>query len=455
MNGGVERDYLIKPMLDESYKIVSHGQGVYLFDTEGKKYMDASSGAITCSIGHGVPEVIDAMGKQANAVSFVYRSQFSSHAAEGLAKKLSEITPGDLNWTFLVNSGSEAIETAMKTAIQYFQEQNRPQKTKIISRWMSYHGITLGALSLSGHPERRFRFQQLLESNPEVSPPYCYRCPFGLEPASCNARCTGELETAIRRTGAEHIAAFVAEPLVGAAGAALTPPEGYYEKIRDICDRYDILLIADEVMTGIGRTGKTLAMEHWGVLPDIVALGKGMSAGYAPIAATLVSDKVMSPIQQGSKLIMSGHTYSANPQSAAASLAVLHYIENNSLNDASAEKGKSLMKQLQQLQKKTSIIGDVRGMGLMIGIEFVADKATKKPFSKACHLTSRIIKKAQTNGLLVYPAAAGIEGGDGDAILIAPPMTISEEELTELVRLFSKTISEIEAEIIRNKGECV
>ncbi|USK31887.1 aspartate aminotransferase family protein [Bacillus sp. F19] len=444
----MEREYLIKPMLDESYKKVSHGQGVYLYDTSGKKYLDGSSGAVTCSIGHGVSEIVEAMVEQAREVSFVYRSQFSSYAAEGLSKKLAEMTPGDLNWTFLVNSGSEAIETAMKTAIQYFQEKNMPKKTKIISRWMSYHGITIGALSLSGYPERRFRFQPLLEANPVVSPAYCYRCPYGLKPSSCKAKCTEELETAIRRVGADHVAAFVAEPVVGAAGAAITPPEGYYEKIRDICDRNDILFIADEVMTGIGRTGKTLAMEHWGALPDIVALGKGLSAGYAPVAATLISDRVMRPIQQGSKLIMSGHTYSANPQSAAVSLAVLHYIEKNQLNDAASEKGKILIKHLQKLQEKTEIIGDVRGKGLLIGIEFVINQTTKQPFPKSYNLTSRIIKKANQNGLLVYPSAAGIEGGDGDAILIAPPLTINDEELNELVQLFSKTTAEIEAEVL-------
>ncbi|WHZ55923.1 aspartate aminotransferase family protein [Metabacillus hrfriensis] len=444
----MEREYLIKPMLDESYKKVSHGQGVYLYDTSGKKYLDGSSGAVTCSIGHGVSEIVEAMAEQAREVSFVYRSQFSSHAAEGLAKKLAEMTPGDLNWTFLVNSGSEAIETAMKTAIQFFQEKNMPKKTKIISRWMSYHGITIGALSLSGYPERRFRFQPLLEANPVVSPAYCYRCPYGLIPSSCKAKCTGELETAIRRIGADHVAAFVAEPVVGAAGAAITPPEGYYEKIRDICDRNDILFIADEVMTGIGRTGKTLAMEHWGALPDIVALGKGLSAGYAPVAATLISDRVMRPIQQGSKLIMSGHTYSANPQSAAVSLAVLHYIEKNQLNNAAFEKGKMLIKNLQKLQKKTEIIGDVRGKGLLIGIEFVMNQTTKQPFPKSYNLTNRIIKKANQNGLLVYPSAAGIEGGDGDAILIAPPLNINDEELNELIHLFTKTTEEIEAEVL-------
>lgn len=244
------------------------------------------------------------------------------------------------------------------------------------------------------------------------------------------------------------MAAFVAEPIVGAAGAAITPPEGYYEKIRDICDRYDVLFIADEVMTGIGRTGKTLAMEHWGAIPDIVALGKGLSAGYAPVAATLISDRVMRPIQQGSKLIMSGHTYSANPQSAAVSLAVLHYIEKKHLNKAAEEKGKTLMKQLQKLQKKTEIIGDIRGKGLLIGIEFVMNQTSKQPFPKSYNLTSRILKKAHQNGLLVYPSAAGIEGGDGDAILIAPPLTINEDELNELVQLFAKTISEIETEVL-------
>jgi adenosylmethionine-8-amino-7-oxononanoate aminotransferase len=272
-------------------------------------------------------KLVEAMTEQARKVSFAYRSHFTSGAAEALAKKLSELAPGDLNWSFFVNSGSEATETAMKIAIQHWQEKGFERKNRIISRWTSYHGITMGALSMSGHVPRRKRFVPLLEDFPSISAPYCYRCPHNNETSGCKLKCADELETAIQRVGSENIAAFIAEPIIGASAGAVTPPDGYYQRIKEICETYDILFIADEVMTGIGRTGKMFAMEHWGVTPDIIALGKGMSAGYTPIAATMITDRVMEPILKGSKSIMAGHTYSANPLSAAISLEVLSYIE--------------------------------------------------------------------------------------------------------------------------------
>ncbi|MFX3623083.1 MAG: aspartate aminotransferase family protein [Ectobacillus sp.] len=425
------REHLIKPLLEHRYVEVSYGKGAYLYDTSGKRYIDGSSGAITAAIGHGVEEVVQAMIKQARKVAFVYRSQFTNEAAELLAKKLSEISPGDLNWSFFVNSGTEATETAMKIAIQHFQEKGFPGKHKILSRWMSYHGITIGALSMSGHPLRRQRFTALLEDYPSVSPPYCFRCPFRLEYPSCQLACATELETAIERIGAEHIAAFIAEPIVGAAGGAITPVKEYYKIIKEICERHDILLIADEVMTGLGRTGKWFAMEHWEVQPDIVALGKGLTAGYTPMAAVLVSDRVMEPILNGSKSIMAGHTFSANPLSAAVSLAVVEYIEKHNLVQAAKNKGMYLLEKLKDLQKRSSLILDVRGKGLLLGVEL------------RC-VNTFLIQAAMKNGLLLYPAVAGPSGKNETALLIAPPLTISYDELNELLVILEKSIGEVE-----------
>lgn len=431
---------LIKPMLDAHYPVIDYGKGVYLYDTDGKEYLDASSGAITANIGHGVKEIIDAMHEQARKVSFVYRSQFTNEAAEQLARKIAELSLGDLNWSFFVNSGSEATETAMKIAIQYWQEKGIQTKTKVLSRWMSYHGITLGALSMSGHTGRRARFIPLLEDFPVIHPPYCYRCPYNLEAPNCGYLCAHELETVIKRIGAENIAAFIAEPVIGAAGGAIAPPKDYYRIIKAICDRNDILFIADEVMTGFGRTGTMLACEQWNVKPDIVALGKGMGAGYAPIAAALVSDKVMEPILLGSKSIMSGHTLSANPQSCAVSLAVLEYIDKNKIIPGVENKGVYLKNKLLKLQEKLPVIGDIRGKGLMIGLEFVKDPSSKQPFPRSLGLTQKLIQEAQLNGLLIYPAAAGTNGMDGDAILIAPPLTITKREIDELVKRLEATL---------------
>lgn len=442
-----KRDHLIKPVLEQSYPVISYGKGIYLYDVEGKQYIDGASGAVTASIGHGVLEIAEAMMEQAGKISFAYRSQFTSEPAEKLAKKLAELAPGDLNWSFFVNSGSEATETAMKIAIQHWQEKGYKGKNRILSRWMSYHGITMGALSMSGHVLRRKRFVPLLEDFPAVSAPYCYRCPFNSSYPSCQLACANELETAIRRTGPENIAAFIAEPIIGASGGAVTPPDGYYQKIREICDQYEILFIADEVMTGIGRTGKMFGVEHWDVVPDIIALGKGMSAGYTPMAATLVSDRVMEPILNGSKSVMAGHTYSANPQSAAVSLAVLDFIERHQLVKNAEESGAYLYEKLANMAPSYSIIGDVRGKGMLLGMELVKNSFTKTPFLLSQGITSRVIERAFAKGLLVYPATGGIDGVAGDAIIVAPPLTIRKEEIDRLVSILEETILEIQREL--------
>lgn len=444
----MEGTYLIKPILDCEYPIITHGKGIYLYDDRGKQYLDGSSGAVTASIGHGVQEIIDAMAEQSKKVSFVYRSQFSTEAAEQLAKKMSEISPGDLNWSFFVNSGSEATETAMKIAIQYWQEQGIKTKNKIISRWMSYHGITMGALSMSGHIQRRERFEPMLENYPSVSPPYYYRDANGRTVEECDDAYAEELEKTILRVGKEHVAAFIAEPMIGAAGGALTPSDQYFRKIKAVCDEYDILLIADEVMTGVGRTGKMFGMEHFGVTADIMATGKGMGAGYTPIAAAVVSEKVMEPILNGSKSIMSGHTFSANPQSAATALAVLQYIEKHNVVQNSARMGAYLKERMKELAQTSEIIGDVRGKGLFIGIEFVQDKETKTSFARESDLVNRIVQANFEEGLLVYPANAGVDGLTGDAIILSPPLTITKEEVDELVSRFAAALGKVERDLL-------
>lgn len=443
----MKRDHLIKPVLDYNYPAAAYGKGIYIYDQEGRKYIDGSSGAVTASIGHGVQDIVEAMLEQAQQISFTYRSQFTNEPAEKLAQKLSELAPGDLNWSFFVNSGSEATETAMKIAIQHWQEKGFSQKNRIISRWTSYHGITMGALSMSGHVLRRKRFVPLLEDYPAVSAPYCYRCPIGQTVHDCGLACAQELETVIERIDAENIAAFIAEPIIGASAGAVTPPAGYYQRIKEICERHDVLFIADEVMTGIARTGKMFAMEHWNVTPDLIALGKGMSAGYTPIAATLVSDRVMEPILQGSKSVMGGHTYSANPQSAAVSLKVLEYIEKHQLVRKAEEHGQYLFEKLKTLSNTYEMIGDVRGKGLLIGLEFVADRVQKTPFSPELKVTNRVIEQAFQKGLLIYPASGAMNGA-GDAIIVSPPLVITKEEIDSLVQLLEEAIREVQSELM-------
>ncbi|MFJ7678251.1 aspartate aminotransferase family protein [Peribacillus sp. NPDC097198] len=444
----MEQSSLIKPFLGVAYPTISHGKGVYLYDKEGKDYLDASSGAVTSNIGHGVQEIVDAMVQQASQVSFVYRSQFTSEAAEKLARKIADLTNGKLPYSFFVNSGSEATETALKIAIQHWQEKGKPRKQKIISRWMSYHGITIGALSMSGHPIRRERFTALLESYPSVAPPYCYRCPYQLDHRTCGMACALELESSIRRIGADNIAAFICEPVIGAAGGAIVPPNGYFQKLKKICEEHDILFIADEVMTGFGRTGKMLASEHWGVEPDIITFGKGISGGYTPIAAAAMTEKVLEPIMNGSRSIMGGHTLSANPLSCAIALAVLEYMEDNDLVEHSAKRGKELFNGLKKLAKKYSFIGDLRGRGLLIGMEFVQDKETKESFPKTLDVTAEIIKAGMNNGIILYPASAGLDGINGAAIIISPPLIITKEESAELLRRLDSTLLEFKDKIL-------
>ncbi|MGE7780020.1 aspartate aminotransferase family protein [Peribacillus sp. NPDC097264] len=444
----MEQSSLIKPFLGVAYPTISHGKGVYLYDKEGKDYLDASSGAVTSNIGHGVQEIADAMVQQASQVSFVYRSQFTSEAAEKLAQKIADLTNGKLPYSFFVNSGSEATETALKIAIQHWQEKGKPRKQKIISRWMSYHGITIGALSMSGHPIRRERFTALLESYPSVAPPYCYRCPYQLDHRTCGMACALDLESSIRRIGADNIAAFICEPVIGAAGGAIVPPNGYFQKLKKICEEHDILFIADEVMTGFGRTGKMLASEHWGVEPDIITFGKGISGGYTPIAAAAMTEKVLEPIMNGSRSIMGGHTLSANPLSCAIALAVLEYMEDNDLVEHSAKRGKELFNGLKKLAKKYSFIGDLRGRGLLIGMEFVQDKETKEPFPKTLDVTAEIIKAGMNNGIILYPASAGLDGINGAAIIISPPLIITKEESAELLRRLDSTLREFKDKIL-------
>lgn len=448
------KSHVIKPLLDKQYPTVSHGRGVYLYDIEGKAYLDGCSGAVTTNIGHGVQSVIDAMNEQAKKVSFTYRSQFTSEAAEALATKLASWTPGDLDYVFFVNSGSEATETAMKIAIQYWQEQGRISKNKILSRWMSYHGITLGALSMSGHILRRKRFIPLLEEFPSIEPPYCYRCPFNSTYPSCDLLCANQLEQAIHRIGADNIAAFIAEPIIGASAGAVTPPPYYYQRIKEICERHDILFIADEVMTGNGRTGKPFGIDHWDVVPDLMALGKGMAAGYTPMAAAIASKRIIDVIAAGSQSIMSGHTFSANPQSAAVSLAVMQYIEDNRLITKSEERGLQLLSGLQTLMQKHDIIGDVRGKGLLCGIEFVKNRATKETFPLGLGVTERAIEKAKNNGLLIYNASGGIDGQAGDSVIVAPPFVISEEEINELLFILDQSIGELTLDL-EKEGQLV
>lgn len=418
--------YNVQPLLTKTYLKAKSAKGVYIYDENGKPYLDGSSGAVACSLGHSHEKILPVIKEQLDKLQFVYRSQFGSDEAEQLAEKLFEVSLHKKHkHSFFVNSGSEAVETAMKIALQYWQEQGKPEKKHFLSRWKSYHGITMGALSLSGHSLRRQRFENSLEKFP------CLHA--DLERDSLEVQ-MNELIEVIETTGAKHIAAFVAEPIVGAAGTALTPNENYYQEIRKICDAYQILFIADEVMTGLGRTGKWFAMEYWNTVADIVAVGKSLGAGYAPIAATLMTENILEPIKNGSGLIMSGHTYSGHPLSCRTAMKVLEIVEEDGLIHNINEKGNCIKNKLTRIMEQYPVIDKVRGKGLMIGVEF-------NPSKKG--LQAKLIEQCFQNGLLVYPAVGGPYGTDENGILISPPFIINQKETDELLSKFETSLKEV------------
>ncbi len=442
-NARVDRVFYRSPR--KSYPTAVRAEGVYIYDRKGKAYIDGSGGAVVVSIGHGVKAIEQAMLRQASRIAFAHGSQFTTEAAVELAEKIVALAPPGLERVYFLSGGSEAVETAVKMARQYQVERGIPSKYKVISRWTSYHGNTLGALALSGHTGRRKYYQPLMQHTPHIAPAYCYRCPFGREPDACALECADDLEKTILYEGPDSVSAFMAEPVVGATAGALVPREGYFQRIREICDRYDVLLIVDEVMTGVGRTGRNFAVDHWGVVPDMLVGSKGLAGGYTPIYCVVTTERVHTAIKQGSGTFVHGHTYSQNPLSCAVAAAVLDFIREHDLVPRCAAMGRYLLKRLETLYRHP-IVGDVRGLGLMAGVEFVKERATKEPFDPGLKLNALIGARAFDKGLITYPGGGGADGVRGDHILLAPPFIITEEQIDRVVDILDAAIGEIAAE---------
>jgi adenosylmethionine-8-amino-7-oxononanoate aminotransferase len=440
------KDHVFYRHSRKSYPTAVRGQGIYIYDSTGKRYIDGSAGAAVVGIGHGVKEITEAMVRQAEKISFAHGSQFTSEASIELASKLIRLAPEGMTRVYFLSGGSEAVETAIKLARQYQIERGKPEKYKVISRWTSYHGNTLGALAFSGHTRRRRLYLPLMLHTPHIAPAYCYRCPFSLQPQTCSLECAADLEKTLLYEGPDSVSAFLAEPMVGATAGALIPREGYYQKIREICDRYDVLFISDEVMTGMGRTGKNFGIDHWKVKPDMIAAAKGLSSGYTPMGAVIVKEEIHRVIQEGSGAFVHGHTYSQNPLSAAIGCAVVDYLLKHDLISRSAETGKYFHRALKSLERH-SFVGDVRGKGLFGGIEFVKDKKTKEPFDPKLRLNGLIANRAFEKGLITYPGGGGADGIRGDHLLLAPPFIITEEQIDDLVGILDQTFTEVGKEI--------
>ena len=433
--------HIIHRSLRQTPPVAVAASGVTVRDSSGKTYIDASGGAAVSSLGHAHPHVIAAMHRQIDACAYAHTAFFTTEVAEELAAKLVSKAPAGIDAVYLVSGGSEAMETALKLARQYVVEGGEPQRSVFIARRQSYHGNTLGALAVGGNEWRRKPFAPLLMDVPRVAPCYEYRDRGAHQSLDdYTAGLLDELETAIMKAGPDKVIAFVAEPVVGATGGAIPPTPGYFRGVREICDRHGILFIADEVMCGMGRTGTMFAIEQDGVAPDIIAVAKGLGAGYQPIGAVLAQGAIVERLRRGSGSFLHGHTYIGHPVAAAAALAVQEVIERDGLLQQVQRRGATLKRMLGDVFGQHPHVGDIRGRGLFVGIELVRDRASKEPFAPQRRLHAAIKNEAMARGLMVYPMGGTIDGQRGDHILLAPPFIVSASDLSEIVARLAEAL---------------
>ncbi|MCQ4764237.1 aspartate aminotransferase family protein [Cloacibacillus evryensis] len=428
------------------YPKIVKGEGVFLYGENGKRYLDACSGSAVANIGHGNAEIADYARGQMARIAFTHLSRWTVDTIEACAEKLASWTPGDLDHVYFVSGGSEAVETALKMARQYFIERDgSSSKWKVISKWNGFHGNTLGALSVTGISGRKKVFDPILLQFPKIPQFYHYRNPWGCGTLmETSVKAAEALESEILRQGPENVMAFISEPVVGSACPGIHPAPVYFQMVRSICDKYDVLWIDDEVMAGCGRTGKKMAVEHFGgAIPDILCTAKGMSCGYTPIGAAVASEKVFNAIMiDGSGSFHHGHTYAGNPLSTGIACKVMEIIEREHYIDNAAVQGEYLLAKLEELYKYP-IVGDVRGKGLMCGIEFVRDKTTKEPFETKQNIKGKITEYCLERGIVPYPGGGSADGVRGDHIQITPPITISREEVDILISALDAAIKQV------------
>jgi len=425
--------------------VIASGQGVYLTDQNGRRYLDACGGAAVSCLGHGNERVSAAIKAQLDKISYAHTSFFTSEPAEALAEQLASVAPDGIEHVYLVSGGSEAVEAAIKLARQYFLELGQPQRKHIISRKQSYHGNTLGALAAGGNEWRRSQFQPLLtDAMHHIDACHYWRFAHENETEyDYGQRVASQLETKILALGEESVAAFLAEPVVGATMGAVPAVAGYFDRIREICDQYGVLLVLDEVMCGMGRTGSLFASEQESLKPDICCVAKGLGAGFQPIGAMLCSTQIYQAIASGSGFFQHGHTYLGHPVAAAAAMAVLDEIKSHKLVERVAAKGPDFMAQLSDQLAAHPNVGHVRGRGFFVGVELVEDKTTRRALDPAQRIHARLKQAAFDNGLMIYPMGGTIDGRSGDHVLLAPPFIASDAELSEIVERLSKSIDDV------------
>ena len=427
--------------LTRDFPRIVRGEGCCLYDQDGKRYLDACGGAFVAVLGHGVPEIAAAMARQARRVGYLNATAFTHEPVEQLAAELAALCPGDLDKLYFLSSGSEAVEAALKLARQYWVESGKPGKHKIIALVPAYHGNTLLALSASARERYQTPFREWLVDVRRIPAPYAYRCPCrGCDPA-CPTCSGAALEETIVREGADSVAAFIAEPVGGASTGASVPRPEYFRRIREICDRHQVLFIADEILTGVGRTGTWWALEQYGIVPDLMTLGKGIAGGSAPLSAVAAPERLVEVLASGSGALLHAQTFSHHPVACAAGLATVRYLTAHRLVERCAEMGELLHRCLAAL-KDLPHVGDVRGRGLLAGVEFVEDKESRTPFPRALKFAEAFTEAAQEVGLVVWPNVGHADGENGDLVMIAPPFIVTEREIAEIVALFTAALDQ-------------
>jgi adenosylmethionine-8-amino-7-oxononanoate aminotransferase len=425
--------------------IAVRGEGSWIITADGRRLLDASGQAAVVSIGHGVAEIGRAMAEQASQIAFAHTTQFHSASAEKLAERLLALAPPnfrDGGRVYFTSGGSEATETAIKLARQYWLERGDAKRFRVVSRRQSYHGSTLGAMSVSGNVGRRAPYQPLLAEWGHIAPCFCYHCPFDLKFPECGLACANDLETLLQSASDANVAAFIFEPVVGATLGAAAPPDGYIARIAEICRSNDILLIADEIMTGMGRTGKPFAVQHWDAEPDMILVGKGIASGYSPLGAVLVSRKIAEAFERGTGTFQHGFTYQAHPVATAAGNAVLDFIESQKLFERVSPVAQLLRSQLKQVEVHPNV-GEVRGLGLLLGIEVVKNKSTREPFPREENIAEKIRQAALAENVLTYPSQGCIDGIRGDHVLLAPPFVLTAAESEIIARALEAALARV------------
>jgi adenosylmethionine-8-amino-7-oxononanoate aminotransferase len=455
-------DHLIGPDLRTQAPVFVRGEGVELIDDHGRRYLDAASGVGVTCLGYSAGEVVDAMREQAGTLPYLHAMRFEAPPAQQLADLVASVLPGDLGQVFFASGGSEANESVIKFVRQYWLERGEPERWKVIGRRPSFHGNTLATLSVGWHAGRRRRHAPLLLPMPHIGTPNSYRgCEFCRTPeadtpadgqdhaARCTLACAAELEYAIQQAGPETVAAFIAEPVVAAAGGVLVPPPGYFQAIREICDLYQVLFVADEVFTGFGRLGTWSGMERFGVLPDITVFAKGITAGYAPLGGFAVRNALVEPFRQGSGRFEHNFTYAAHPVAAAVGIAVIGILQRDRLVERVAAAEPMFARLLRDRLGELPVVGDVRSMGLLGGVELVADTGTRQPFPASAAIAARATRLALDEGVIVYPCSGGLDGEAGDYLILAPPFVTSDDELEQMVRRTGRALRRLGDELAR------